>query len=129
MLEYQLTKKILNNGENKERMFELIEEVWIQSRNQNDRRTICFARGSSCIKIANGVLEPVPELNTDHEAADTKIAYLVQHTLRENGDNTLCVVRSSSGDIDIPVILVAADLADRRIFIDNDTGRNRKTSS
>ena len=107
-------------------MFELIEEVWIQSRNQNDRRTIYFARGFSCIKIANGVLEPVPELNTDHEEVDTKIDYLVQHALRENGDNTLCVVRSSSGDIDITVILVAADLADRSIFIDNGTGRNRK---
>ena len=23
--------------------------------------------------------EPVPELNTDHEDADTKIAYLLQH--------------------------------------------------
>ena len=119
-------KKFLNNGENKERMFELIEEVWIQSRNQNDRRTIYFARSSSCIKIANEVLEPVPELNTDHEEADTKIAYLVQHALRENGDNT-CVVRSSSGDIDIPGILVAANLADRRIFIDNGTGRNHKS--
>ena len=119
-------KKFLNNGENKERMFELIEEVCIQSRNQNDRRTIYFARGSSCIKIANGVLEPVPELNTNHEEADTKIAYLVQHALRENGDNTLCIVRSSSGDIDIPVISVAADLADRRIFIYNGTSRNLK---
>ena len=92
------SKKVLNNGENKERMFELIEEVWIQSRNQNDRRATYFARGSSCIKIANRVSEPVPELNTDHEEADTKLAYLVQHALRENGDNTLCVVRSSSGD-------------------------------
>ena len=119
-------KKFLNNGENKERMFELIEEVWIQSRNQNDRHTIYFARGSSCIKIANGVSEPVPQLNTNHEEADTKMAYLVQHVLRENGANKLCIVRSSSGDIDIPVILVAADLADRRIFIDNGTGRNRK---
>ena len=110
-------KKILNNSENKERMFELIEEVWIQSRNQNVRRTIYFARGSSCIKIANAVLETVPELNTNHEEADTKIAFLVQHALRENGDNTLYVVRSGLGDIDIPVILVAADLADRRILI------------
>ena len=74
----------------------------------------------------NGLLKPVPELNTDHEKADTKIAYLVQYALRENDDNTLCVVCSSPRDIDIPVILVAADLADRRIFIDNGTGRNHK---
>ena len=89
-------KKFLNNGENKERMFELIEQVWAESSGENGGRVVYVARGSSCVRIENGILEKVPELETDHEEADTKIAYLVQHALRENGDNTVCLVRSNS---------------------------------
>ena len=119
-------KKFLNNGEDKERMFELIEQVWAESSGENGGRIVYVARGSSCVRIENGILEKVPELETDHEEADTKIAYLVQHALRENGDHTVCLVRSSSGDIDIPVILIAMDFADRTILIDNGTGKSRK---
>ena len=89
MLEYQLTFKIFSiTVRIKKGICELIE-VWIKSRNQNDIRTVYFARGSSCIKIVNGVSGPVPELNTDHEKAETKIAYFVQHALRENDDHAL----------------------------------------
>ena len=45
-------------------------------------------------------------LQTNHEEADTKICYLLHHALRlNNGEETVCVVRSSSGDVDIPIIL------------------------
>ena len=119
-------KKSLNKGENKERMFELIEQVWAESSGENGGRIVFVARGSSCVRIENGILEKVPELETDHEEADTKIVYLIQHALRENGDNTVCLVRSSSGDIDRPVIFIAMDFADRTILIDNGTGKNCK---
>ena len=54
---YQLTSKFLNNGENKERMFELIEQVWAESSGENGGRIVYVARGSSCVRIENGILQ------------------------------------------------------------------------
>ena len=62
---------------------------------------------------------------TDHEEADTKIAYLLKHTEEEYGEDTVCVVRSTSGDTDIPVILLALPF-NHRVMIDNGTGKSRK---
>ena len=67
-------------------------------------------------------------METDHEEADTKIAYLIQHAVRSsNGQEIICVVRSSSGDIDIPIISLGMDLENNvQIFIDNGSRENRK---
>ena len=64
----------------------------------------------------------------DHEEADTKIAYVIQHTERSsNGQQIICAARSSSGDIDIPIIILDMDLENNvQIFIDNGSGKNRK---
>lgn len=119
-------KRFLSNGENKERMFELMEQVWLESRDQLTGRSLYVARGSSCVKIKNGTSTDVPELENDHEEADTKIAFLIRHAARANSEGTVCMVRSSSGDIDIPVILVAAEFNNTRTLIDNGTGKSRK---
>ena len=37
-----------------------------------------------------------------------------------------CVVRSSSGDIDIPVILLANEMQNLLVYVDNGAGKNRK---
>ena len=116
-------KRFLSNGENKERMFELMEQVWIESSNQLSGRSLYVARASSCVKIENGVSTKVPELENDHEEADSKIAFMIKHA--EAREDTVCMVRSSSGDIDIPVILVAGEF-NSRILIDNGTGKSRK---
>ena len=52
----------------------------------------------------------------------------MQHASRSsNGQQIICVVRSSSGDIDIPIILLGMDLENNvQIFIDNGSGKNRK---
>ena len=67
-------------------------------------------------------------METDHEEADTKISYLIQHAARSsNGQQIICVVRSNSGDIDIPIILLGMDLENNvQIFIDNGSRTNRK---
>ena len=108
-------------------MFQLIEEVWIQNAAQLGERTVFFARGSTCIKITSLSSIIIEELETDHEEADTKIAYLIKHAAQNNNVPTVCVVRSSSGDIDIPIILLGMDeMNDVHIFIDSGSGKNRK---
>ena len=79
------------------------------------------------MKITEEGAMDVEELRTDHEEADTKIAYLIQHAIdtHENIDD-ICV-RSSSGDIDIPVILLGLfGHRDIPITVDNGTGKYRR---
>ena len=89
-------------------------------------RNVYFARGGKCKKISNSGSVDVEELETDHEEANTKIAYLIQHAARSSdGQQIICVVRSSSGDIDI--MLLGMDLENNvHIFIDNGSGKDRK---
>ena len=42
---------MLCNGSNKERLFELIEETWIEHRAVLENRDVYFARGDSCMEI------------------------------------------------------------------------------
>ena len=105
-------------------MFELIEEVWME----NGGPLGVFARGGKCKKISDSGSADVEELQTDHEEADTKISYLIQHAARSsNGQQIICIVRSSSGDTDIPIILLGMVLENKvQILIDNGSGKNRK---
>ena len=121
-------QKFLNNGENKERLFELIEEIWIRNRERMDMgRTVYFARGERCLKLTQNEVTEIEVLQTDHEEADSKITYLSQHAATVNDSNEICV-RSSSGDIDIPVILTGTlGGIETRLFVDNGTGKSRKT--
>ena len=101
-------KNLMSNGRNKERLFELIESVWIEDANSLNNRVIYFARKETCVKISSEGVVLVQGLKTNHEEADTKICYLLHHALRmNNGQETVCIVRSSSGDVDVPIILLA----------------------
>ena len=122
-------KRFLGNGDNKERLFEVIEEVLIDNRDLIGERVVYFARGSHCLKITREESSEIPELRTDHEGADTKIVYLVKHaaTNAVREQHTTCVVRSSSGDIDIPIILLGCTSEEfMEIHIDNGTGKSRR---
>ena len=120
-------KQFLSNGNNKERLFELIEDVWKDKTENLENRVVYFARKSTCMKISAQGIEDVPELYTNHEEADTKISYLAHHALENNnGRVTTCIVRSPSGDIDIPVILLASQSPNLKIYIDNGIGKQRK---
>ena len=56
------------------------------------------------MKITGECATQIPDLVTNHEEADTKIAYLIQHAMSAY-QNIEIIVRSCSGDVDIPVIL------------------------
>ena len=101
-------QKFLCNGDNKERLFELIEDTWKEKKDLVGDRTIYFARGDSCVKITNKGASHIESLDTDHEEADTKIAYLIKHAVDSYPDLKGVIIRSSSGDIDIPVILLGS---------------------
>eukprot|EP00794_Sanderia_malayensis_P020850 gene20850-biopygen15376 len=118
-------KKFLSNGENKERMFELLEDVWVDIAAEVGERIIYVARGGRCQRISGNGNFIVEGLATDHEEADTKIAYLAKHAEEQFGEDSVCVVRSSSGDTDIPVILLAMPF-NLHVMIDNGTGKSRK---
>ena len=60
------------------------------------------------------------KLNTNHEKTDTKICHLLHHALQmNNGQETVCIVRSCSGDVYIPVILLANEAKNLHVFMDN----------
>ena len=120
-------QKFLCNGDNKERLFELIESVWVDQKVLIGDRIVYFARGESCLKITSERSEDIPELETNHEEADTKIAYLVQHAIQNNDQISEVIVRSSSGDIDIPVIMIGSfGCSEQYIVVDSGTGKHRK---
>ena len=119
-------QKFLCNGENKERLFSLMEEVWIEHKELIGNRTVFVARGKQGTKITFDSFEMIMELETNHEEADTKIAYLTQHALMNNDVNEVCV-RSSSGDIDILVIMIGIfGCSNNYIVVDNGTGKSRR---
>ena len=101
--------------------------MWVKNKEWLGERIIYFARGSICSKITHSGSSRIHELDTNHEEADTKIAYLIQHIINTNiGEVPTCVVRSSSGDTDIPIILLGAFQQNINIYIDNGTGKDRK---
>ena len=117
----------LHNDDNKEMLFELLEETWIQQQKQLGDRTVYLARKYICTRISRESVCLVDVLRTDHEEADTKIAYLIKHAIDNNNDIRGCVARSCSGDIDIPVILLNTLVRESvDIFIVNGSGKHRK---
>lgn len=123
-------QKFLNNGENKDRLLEIVETVLIKHKNNLGKRVVYFARGAHCYRIDCEDAELVEELVTDHIEADTKIVYLAIHAHRMNSVDrhpTRIVVRSPSGDTDIVVLLLQITTAPSlNISIDNGVGKNRK---
>ena len=120
-------QKFLSNGANKERLFELIENSWVENREKLSYRVVFFARSDKCRKVTEDGASELEELRTDHEEADTKIAYLIQHAADTHDNIGEICVRSSSGDIDIPVILLGLFGHQRiPITVDNGTGKNRR---
>ena len=68
----------------------------------------------------------LPELVTDHEEAGTKIGYLIQHAIHTYPEIEI-LTRSSSGDVDIPVILTGLFGSSRiSMAVYNETGKHRK---
>ena len=84
------------------------------------------ARKNNCVKIMPEGVEIVSCLKRDHEEADSKIAYLLKHAQSEL-NNTVFIIRSCSGDVDIPVLLLGSTALDlSRVYIDSGTGKYRQ---
>ena len=112
----------LNNGKNKERLFELFEETYIQWKEELHDRQIYFARDNLCKVITATSVESLYFMN--HEEADTKRISLVRHASENTDhDDARFLVRSCSGDIAIPVIMLASSL-EGDIVIDNGRSSN-----
>ena len=123
-------KKFLSDRDNKERMFELFKQVWIEDVAKLVNRVVHFARGSTCMRITRTGSVNVEDLVKDHEEADIKL-YLLKSADKSNDDqNTFCEVRSSSGNIDIiPIILFWGFELERTstfISITDGIGKHRK---
>ena len=89
--------KFLSNGENKERMFQIFEIVWCEL---HDSREIYVARSNNCLKIHNGKVFQIGQLNTNHEEADTKFVYLTEFAKSEYS-GTVCLIRTSTAGMSI----------------------------
>ena len=71
--------------------------------------------------------ERVLDLQTNHKEADTKVCCLLHHAHQQNeGEETVGILRSHSGDIDIPVILLVNEVPKLHIYGDNGTGKQSK---
>ena len=80
-----------------------------------------------CVRLTSQRVETIEELRTNHEEADTKICYLLHHAVQSNNnEETVCVVRSCSGDIDIPVILLANEMPDLLVYVDKWSRQKQK---
>ena len=69
-------QEFLNNGENNERLFEIIEEVWTGNSDVFGERVVFFARKDACTRIEASGSTVVEKLSANHDEADTKIVYL-----------------------------------------------------
>ena len=106
-------------------MLEFIEDVWKGEAAALRNRVVYFARQCTCVRLTSQRVETIEELRTNHEEADTKICYLLHHAVQSNNNKeTVCVVCSSSGDIDIPVILLANEMPNLLVYVE--TQKNRK---
>lgn len=115
----------LSNGSNKERLIELIIEVLEQERDKMPaNQKIYFSKRNQCYLVTKEATSVVGPLSANHEEADTKIALHIQHALTTTPGPI--IVRSPSGDTDIPVILVAMfPDCQHDLYLDNGHGIGR----
>ena len=99
----------------------------------NDKRgdlgnkVVYFSWKQDCYEITQDHCEVFPQLSSDHEEADAKITSFLKFVNRRFGAQGKVIVRSPSGDIDIPVIILGTGLdAELQIYIDNSVGRHQK---
>eukprot|EP00794_Sanderia_malayensis_P012447 gene12447-13734_t len=117
----------LSNGENKERLFNLIMQMWMEEKYKLGKKVIYFSSKINCHLISKEECKVVEELACNHEEADTKVVFLLDHVLQRYGQHSRVILRSPSGDVDIPIIVYGNQLdTDLRIFLDNGTGKSRK---
>ena len=66
----------------------------------------------------------VPESTSNHDEADTKLVALVCLASIPQGDSVM--IRSPSGDIDILTLFVTRNFRNKKVYLNNGTGKNRE---
>ena len=120
----------LKNGENKNRMIELMTTV-IEQQSSNvlallQSEEILISTDNRCVKITAEKSETVDELVSNHEEADTKVVLHCMHAHKRQPEQNV-IIRSPSGDTDIIVIMLGKIIEKKsQTFIDSGNGLHRK---
>ena len=114
----------LKNGSNKENLFNLTERAFIQDKVKLGSKTMFFSITNQCSKITQSEMSIIPDKFIDNEEAHTKLVVLIGNASIQQGH--MVMVRSPSGDIDIPVLFLLHQFENTTILIDNGVGKNRK---
>eukprot|EP00112_Aurelia_sp_Birch-Aquarium-sp1_P017476 Seg4056.1 transcript_id=Seg4056.1/GoldUCD/mRNA.D3Y31 product="hypothetical protein" protein_id=Seg4056.1/GoldUCD/D3Y31 len=112
------------NGSNKELLFDLIQQSTEESKSILKDRTVYFSNKQELTMITEAQATVSPELASNHEEADTKLVALVCAASISQGDSVM--IRSPSGDIDILTLFVTHNFGNKKVYLDNGTGKNRK---
>ena len=120
--------KFMLNGENKRRqieiMFQYIVDNRIKALNILRCSKIYLSSRNECKSITLSSVSEEQELTSDLEEADTKVVLHCLHALQSTVN--VVVVRSTSGDTDIIVLMVSlVRECIKRVFIDTDCNKNR----
>ena len=68
--------------------------------------------------------DAITALNTNHEEADTKVAYMIQHTQQNNMEGGAAfVLHSPFAYIDLLVIFHVNEMSENKIYIDSGIGK------
>ena len=113
----------LQNGKNKEFIFNLIDRPILEDKNKLNERVVFFSNKEHFLKITSDQVLQIPEKASDHKEADTKLVALVE-SVEVNGNSVM--VRSPSGDIDTLVLFILHQFEGKNVFIDNGVRKNRK---
>ena len=106
----------LRNGQNKEMLFNLIEQSIYESKEQLKSREVSFSNKTHCSRITNKALNLYNGFAGDHEEANTKLVALVtSYDLPAN--QTCMMVHSLSGDIDILVLFLLHQFDEKKVYI------------
>ena len=105
-------------------LFDLTQQSIEEDRANLEDITVYFSNKRICTMIKEDKGTVLPNLNSYHEEADTKLVALVFAANVPSEESIM--VRSPSGDIDILTLFVTHDFRDTKVFIDNGTGKNRK---
>eukprot|EP00112_Aurelia_sp_Birch-Aquarium-sp1_P008791 Seg1979.1 transcript_id=Seg1979.1/GoldUCD/mRNA.D3Y31 product="hypothetical protein" protein_id=Seg1979.1/GoldUCD/D3Y31 len=94
----------LRNGDNKEMLFNLIQQSIEDDKESLGEKVVYFSNKVECQKITQNEAEVSHELMSDHEEADTKLVALVRSSPLQPGNTVM--IRSPSGDIDIVALFL-----------------------
>ena len=95
----------LRNGQNKEMLFNLVEQSIIDSKEQLKNKVVFFSNKSHCSRITCKAVNFYNGFASDHEEADMKLVALVNSYDLLANENCV-MVRYPSGDIDILVLFL-----------------------